>query len=84
MFRQQGRPTLSSRIRANVPYHLQRMFNNGYRQMRSIVDQSRDVIFRHFGQLLLEDALQPRENDKAIPRPVVVDHSEFDFATAFF
>lgn len=60
------------------------MLDDRNRQMRPIVDQPRDIVLGHFGQLLLEDALQPRKDDKTIMGTIVVDHPELDIASTFF
>ena len=52
--------------------------------MCSIVHQSRNIIFRHFRQLFLEDTFQTGEDDVGVVTAVVVDHSELDFAVALF
>lgn len=60
------------------------MLDNSNRQMCPIVDQSRNIILRHLWKLFLENALQSRQNDEALPLPIIVDHSEFNFAISFF
>lgn len=70
------------RCRARIPDHFQRMFHYGHRQMRSVVDQSRNIILGHFRQLLLEDAFQPGEDDEAVARTIIIHHPEFDLASA--
>jgi hypothetical protein len=60
------------------------MLDNGNGQMCPIVNQSRDIILRHLWELFLKNALQSGENDKALPLPIVVHHSEFNFAISFF
>ena len=51
--------------------------------MGSIVNEAGYVVLWHLGQLLLEYALQPRENDCAVSRAVVVYHAKLDFAITF-
>lgn len=60
------------------------MLDNGNRQMCPVVDQSRDIILRHFWKLFLKYALQAGENDETLPLPVIVNHSEFYFTISFF
>lgn len=50
--------------------------------MGSIVDESRDVVLGHFGELLLEDALEAGEDDEGFALVIVVDYAKFDFAIA--
>ena len=68
----------------DLPHNLERLFHNGYAQMRPVIDQSRDIVLGHLRQLLLEDALQARQDDCALPPPVVVDHAELDVAISLF
>lgn len=67
-----------------IPNHLQWVFHNRNRKMRPIIDQSRNIILRHLGQLFLENALQPGEDNKAIPVPIIIDHSELDISSTLF
>ena len=48
--------------------------------MGTVVDQSGYIVFRHLGQLLLEDAFQTGENDKTFPAVIVVDNPKLDLA----
>lgn len=57
------------------------MLDNRDRQMRSIIHQPRNIILGHFGKLFLENAFQPREDHKAVARPVVIDHPEFNISS---
>lgn len=59
------------------------MLDDGNRKMRPVVYKSRDIVLGHLGKLLLEDALQPREDDEAFPGPIIVDHSKFNLPAAF-
>lgn len=67
-----------------IPNHLQWVLHNRNRKMRPIIDQSRNIIFGHLGQLLLENALQPGEDNKAIPVPIIIDHSKLDISSTLF
>lgn len=58
------------------------LLDDGDGQMGSIVDESRNVVLGHFGELLLEDALEAGEDDERFALVVVVDYAEFDFAIA--
>lgn len=58
------------------------LLDDGDGQMGSIVDESRDVVLGHFGELLLEDALEAGKDDEGFALVIVVDHAEFDFAIA--
>lgn len=64
-----------------IPNYLQRMLDNRDGQMRSIIHQPGDIILGHLGELLLENAFQPRKNHKAVARPVVIDHPEFNVSS---
>ena len=52
--------------------------------MCPIVDEPCYVVFRHFGELFLEDAFQASEDDAAFAATVVVDDSELDLVLALF
>lgn len=58
------------------------LLDDGDGQMGSIVDESRDVVLGHFGELLLEDTFEAGKNNEGLALVVVVDHAEFDFAIA--
>lgn len=60
------------------------MLHNCDRKMRSIVNQPCDIVLGHLRELLLENTFQPRENHKAIARPVIIDHPEFDITPTLF
>ena len=50
--------------------------------MGPVVNQSGYVVFRHLGQLLLEDTFQTGQYNKTFPAIVIVDNPEFDLAIA--
>ena len=52
--------------------------------MRSVIYQSSDIVLRHLGELLLEDAFESREDDKALPLVIVVDNAKLYLAIALF
>lgn len=56
----------------------------GHGEVGAVVNQTRDVVFGHFGKLFLEDTFQTCEDDDRIAAVVVVDDSEFDLAVSFF
>lgn len=58
------------------------MFDNSYRQVRSIVDKPRNIILGHFRKLFLEDAFQAREDDKAVVRPIIIHHAKLNISSA--
>ena len=60
------------------------MFHDGYAQMGSVVDEARNVVLWHLGQLFLEDTLQACQDDGALPLPIIVDYSEFNLPIALF
>jgi hypothetical protein len=66
----------------NLPNHFYRLLHNCKAHMRSIVDESCDVVFRHLRQLFLEYAFQAREDDGAVPASIIIDHAELDLASA--
>ena len=68
----------------NLPHNFERLLDNGYGKMGPVVDQSRYVVFRHLGKLLLEDTFQASQDDRALTGVVVIDDSEFDIAIALF
>jgi hypothetical protein len=67
---------------SDAAHDLERLLHYGDRQVGSIVDESRNIILGHFGELLLEDAFEASENDEGFALVIVVDHAEFDFAIA--
>jgi len=62
--------------------YLERLLDNGYGQMGSVVDKASYVVFGHLGELLLEDAFEARENDETFALVVIVDDSEFDLSVS--
>ena len=70
--------------RVYIPHNLERFLHDSYTEMRAIVDQSGDIVLGHLGQLFLEYALKTRQDDGALPAPIVVDHSELDLAISLF
>lgn len=66
----------------HAPYHFKWVFHNSYTQVRSVVDETSNVVLGHLGQLLLEDTLQARQDDCAFPPAVIVDDSELNLAIA--
>lgn len=68
----------------DTAHDLERLLDNGDGEMGSIVDESRDVVFGHFGELLLKDAFEACEDDERFALVVIVDDTEFDFAVALF
>lgn len=63
--------------------YFQWFLDDCYGQVRSVVDESRDVIFGHLRKLFLEDALQAREYDEGFPVVVVVYYAKLDLAGSF-
>ena len=68
----------------DATHYLQRLFDYCYRQVRSVVDESRDIILGHLGQLFLENTLKTCEDNKGFPLIVVVHHPELDLAGPLF
>ena len=66
------------------PEDLKWSLHDCYGEVCPIVDQSRYVVFGHFGELLLEDAFQASENDAAFAAAVVVHDLELDLVLALF
>lgn len=66
----------------DLPHNLQRLLDDGYAQMRPVIDEPRNIVLRHLRQLFLEYALQARQYDGALPPPVIVDHAELDVSLA--
>jgi hypothetical protein len=66
----------------DAAHDLEGLLDDGDRQMGSVVDESRNVVFGHFGELLLEDALEAGEDDERFALVIIVDNSEFNFAIA--
>lgn len=60
------------------------MLDNSHGKMRSVVYKSRNVVLGHLRKLLLEDAFQTRQNDKAVARTIVVYNAKLDVTSAFF
>jgi len=50
--------------------------------MCSVVDQPRNVILGHLGQLFLKDTFEAGQDDVGIPTAVVIDDSKLDLAIA--
>jgi hypothetical protein len=50
--------------------------------MRSIVNQSRNIVLGHFRKLFLEDALEARQDDKAVVGSVIVHNAKLDITSA--
>lgn len=68
----------------DASHYLEGLLDDGYGQVGSVVDESRDVIFGHLGKLFLEDALQTGEYDEGFPVVVIVYHPKLDLAGSFF
>ena len=68
----------------NVPHNLQRLLHDSYAHMCSIVDKTCNVIFGHFGELLLEQAFETRKDNRTLSGGIVVDHSVFDLTISLF
>lgn len=66
------------------PHDLERLLHDRYREMRSVVDQSRYVVLGHLRQLLLEYTFQAGEDDEGFALVVVVDDTELYLAVPFF
>ena len=66
-----------------LPDYFEGFLDNSDGEMRTIVYQTRNVVFWHLGQLLLKYALQACKDDKAFASIVIVDHSELNLAGAF-
>lgn len=60
------------------------MLDNSHGKMRSVIYKSRNVVLGHLRKLLLEDAFQARQNDKAVARTIIVYNAKLDFTSAFF
>lgn len=60
------------------------MFHDCNGSVVPIVNEARDVIFGHLGKLLLEETLQPCEDNHAFWSTIVVDNLEFDLAVSLF
>jgi hypothetical protein len=52
--------------------------------MCPVVNQSRNVVFRHLWQLFLEDAFEASQDNKAFPIPIIIDNSELDITRSLF
>jgi len=76
-------PSLEGPVR-DTSDDLERLLDDRHRQMGAIVDQARDIVSRHLGQLLLKDVLQTREDDRALPRSIIVNHPKFNVPVTFF
>ena len=50
--------------------------------MGTVIYQSRNVVFWHLGELLLENALEARQDDKTLSSVVVIDDAKLDLAIA--
>lgn len=74
-------PALERPVR-DAPDHLERLLDDGDGQVRSVVDEPRNVVLWHLGQLFLKDAFQPREDDEGFALVVVVHYAELNLASA--
>jgi hypothetical protein len=68
----------------DLPHYLKRPLDDRHREMSPVVDETGNVVLRHLWKLLLEDAFQPSEDDKAVASIVVVHNSEFYFSGTLF
>ena len=71
-----------TREEQDIPDYFAVAFHNSHRQMRAVVDKASNVLFRHLGELFLEDAFHAREDHVALLRIVVVDDLDADLAFA--
>lgn len=63
---------------------LKSSLDNRHTVMISIIDESSNVLSRHLGELLLEDVLEPREDDERGGGAVVGDYDETNNVGSFF
>lgn len=50
--------------------------------MRAVIYQSCYIVFWHFGELFLKDALETRQDDDALTAVVIVDYAELNLPFA--
>ena len=66
----------------SLPNYFEGFLDDGDGEMRTVVYQTGNVVFRHFGKLLLKYTFQASEDDQAFASIVIVDHSELNLASA--
>lgn len=79
-----SKPAVSEFSKCYSANDFQRHFHDGQRQVSAIIDETCDVIFGHFGELLLEQAFETRKDNRALSGGIVVDHSVFDLTISLF
>ena len=66
-----------------LPHYFKGLLDDCQGEVSTVVDKAGNVVFRHFGELLLEYAFEASENDVAFMLAVVIDYAKFDVAVAF-
>ena len=52
--------------------------------MSTVIDEARNVVFRHLGQLLLKNAFEAGKNYETFAFVIIVHNLKFDLAVALF
>lgn len=63
-----------------LPDDFQGLLDNSDAHVRAVIDQARDIVLGHLGELLLKYAFQSCEDDGAVPLSIVVDDTELYLA----
>jgi hypothetical protein len=50
----------------------------------AVVDKTRNVIFGHFGQLLLKQVFESCQDNGTLSGAIIIDNSKVDLRIAFF
>lgn len=64
--------------------NLQRQFDDGDRQMSTVIDKTRDIILEHFQELFLKQALEACKDNPTLSSAIIVDDLEFKLIISFF
>lgn len=76
--------TALKRSVSDASNNLEGLLDDGYRQVGSVVDKTRDVIFGHLWQLLLKDTFQAGEDNQGLAGIIIIDNSELNIACPLF
>jgi hypothetical protein len=68
----------------NASHNFKGFLDYCHGQVCSIVDKTSDVVFRHFGELLLEDTFKASKYDEALSGAIIVDNAKLNLSISFF
>ena len=61
-----------------IPNNFKRFLHDCHGKMGAVIDKTSYVVLWHFGQLLLKDTFEAREDDETLPGIVIVHNPELD------